>query len=91
MFKKTYIRTLADTIALAFVPQTHLSRPQDYSSDPLSHPDLSGMSLQQLADLPFEPRRLAAPLAVPTRDGVGKVVKRPANPASACIAATAPL
>lgn len=87
MFKKTYIQTLARSIALAFAPRTHLSRPQDYSADPLSHPDLSGMSLQQLADLPFEPRSMV----MPPRDGVGNPVKSPAFPASACIAAPSPL
>lgn len=87
MFKKTYIQTLARSIALAFVQRTHLSRPQDYSADPLSHPDLSGMSLQQLADLPFEPRAMV----MPTRRNAGKAVQKPAIPASACIAATCPL
>lgn len=27
--------------------------------DPLSHPDLKAMSVTQLADLPFEPRRFS--------------------------------
>jgi hypothetical protein len=27
--------------------------------DPLSHPDLEAMSVTQLADLPFEPRRFS--------------------------------
>lgn len=91
MFKKTYIQTLARSIALALVPRTPLSRPQDYSADPLSHPDLSGMSLQQLADLPFEPRHIAMPIVLPKRRNAGKAVQKPAIPASACIAAASPL
>ena len=37
-------------------------------SDPLSHPDLREMSLDQLADLPFDPRRICDP-ADPSRAG----------------------
>jgi|GEM_PF-3032841 len=32
--------------------------PHRWRRDPLSHPDLQRMSLQELADLPFDPTRI---------------------------------
>jgi hypothetical protein len=37
----------------------HSSQSGQWVRDPLSHPDLAAMTVTQLADLPFEPRRFS--------------------------------
>jgi hypothetical protein len=90
MLKKTYMLTFGRLIALRLVRWTRATRPQDYSADPLAHPALSGMSLVELADLPFEPSSFAAPAAERAASAARRA-RRPANRASACIPAPSPL
>jgi hypothetical protein len=39
-------------------PRPIPSDEMSWEADPLSHPDLRKMSVDQLADLPFDPRRV---------------------------------
>jgi hypothetical protein len=41
------------------VREGHPSQSGQWVRDPLSHPDLAAMTVTQLADLPFEPRRFS--------------------------------
>ena len=50
---KTLVRPL-----LGRTGPTDATARRSWCSDPLSHPDLQSMSLNQLADLPFEPARI---------------------------------
>ncbi|WP_149757734.1 hypothetical protein [Roseivivax sediminis] len=53
----TFLRYVFET--LAGTPKDMCPGPDDWRRDPLSHPDLRGMSLRELADLPFDPRDIA--------------------------------
>lgn len=45
--------------------------PDQWRADPLSHPALQAMSLDQLADLPFDPMRISEePMPAPARQTV---------------------
>lgn len=46
-------------VRTSMVREGHPLRSGQWSRDPLSHPDLAAMTLTQLADLPFEPRRFS--------------------------------
>lgn len=57
--------------------------------DPLAHPDVQRMSLRDLADLPFEPFCLPAPLQ--GRRSREPAASRPETATKACNCAVAPL
>lgn len=50
------LRKLLERLARSLEPKDPLSWKQEWEADPLSHPDLQRMTLEQLADLPFERR-----------------------------------
>ncbi len=47
-------RKLLERLARSLEPHDPLSLKKEWETDPLSHPDLQRMTLEQLADLPFE-------------------------------------
>jgi hypothetical protein len=47
-------RKLLERLARSLEPKDSLSSKQEWEADPLAHPDLQRMTLERLADLPFE-------------------------------------
>jgi hypothetical protein len=65
--------------------------PDTYAADPLSHPDLAGMSQSELADLPFDPYALPRASRVAARQTEAGRDARGLSAAKPCIAGARPL